>query len=128
MIEVPFGLGVDLVYIPKLQKLCEVYGNRFLTKVFTEEELVYAQKKPIPYPHLASSFAVKEAFYKALGGYRPFRFKEISLVRTEKGPSVKLSGRAKEVFDEVGGQKILLSLSHDFNYTIAVVLIIKAKD
>ncbi len=128
MIEVAIGLGVDLVYIPRVQKLCELYGDRFLTKVFTEEELDYAQKRLIPYPHLACSFAVKEAFYKALGGYSPFRFKEISLIRTEKGPFVKLSGRAKEVFEEVGGQKILLSLSHDFNYTIAVVLITKVKD
>ena len=125
MIEAPISIGVDLIYIPRVQRLCELYGKRFYKKIFTDEEVAYAQTKKVSYLHLASAFAVKEAFYKALGGYSPFRFKEISLVRTNKGPIVKLSGRAKEAFEERGGKKIHLSLSHDFQYTIAVVVITK---
>lgn len=120
----PLGVGIDLVYVPRIKNFLERYGERFLKKVFTEEEISYALKKREPSFHLASSFAVKEAFYKALGGYPGFRFKELSLVRTEKGsPQLKLSGKAKEVFYKKGGEKITLSISHDFYYTIAIVIL-----
>ncbi|MGC8872189.1 MAG: holo-ACP synthase [Caldimicrobium sp.] len=119
------GVGIDLVYIPRIKNLINRYQIRFLTRLFTEEELDYAFKKRNPSQALASAFAVKEAFYKALGGYSPFRFKEISLARCPSTgkPFVRLSGRAEEIFKERKGQKIDLSLSHDFNYTIAIVQI-----
>jgi len=118
----PLGVGLDLVYVPRLKNLIERFQTRFLTRLFTEEEIAYALKKRDPTYALASAFAVKEAFYKALGGYPSFRFKEISLHRTPEGrPWVKLTGEAKKVFKERGGEKIHLSLSHDGDYTIAIV-------
>jgi len=120
----PLGIGIDLLYVPRIKSFLERYGERFLKRVFTEEEINYALKKREPSYALASSFAVKEAFYKALGGYPGFRFRELSLVRTEKGsPQLKLSGKAKEIFYERGGEKITLSISHDFHYTIAIVML-----
>lgn len=121
----PLGVGIDLVYIPRVKKIVETYGERFLSKVFTPEEIQYAQNKKNSYQALASAFAVKEAFYKAIGGYPGFRFQEISLLReeTKRKPSLKLLGRAKEIFQKRGGQKIDLSISHDFDYTIAIVQI-----
>ncbi len=121
----PLGVGIDLVYIPRIKNLIDRYQIKFLKRVFTEEELAYALRKKDPSQALASAFAVKEAFYKAMGGYSPFRFKEITLLRcplTGK-PFIKLSGVAEEIFKKRKGKKIDLSLSHDFNYTIAIVQI-----
>lgn len=98
----PLGIGIDLVYVPRIKKLIETYGERFLRKVFTPEEIHYAQNKKNSYQALASAFAVKEAFYKAIGGYPGFRFQDISLLREEsKGrPFLKLSGRAEKIFQK----------------------------
>lgn len=119
----PLGLGIDLVNTSRIKKLCELYGERFLKKLYTHEELSYAFSKRNPYPSLAGSFAVKEAFYKAIGGYSPFRFREISLIRDPLTgrPLLRLSGKAKEVFHDRGGQEVLLSISHESDYTIAIV-------
>lgn len=119
----PLGIGIDLVYIPRIKSLIDRYQIRFLNKIFTEEEIAYALKKKDPSQALAGAFAVKEAFYKALGGYSPFRFREISLLRCESTgkPYIRLSGSAEEAFKKKGGKKIDLSLSHDFNYTIAII-------
>ncbi|MFN3406324.1 MAG: holo-ACP synthase [Caldimicrobium sp.] len=118
----PLGIGIDLLYIPRIKNLMETYGERFLKKVFNQEEIDYALKKAKPYESLASSFAVKEAFYKAIGGYSPFSFKEITLIRAENDkPSLILYGKAKEIFEERGGKIIDLSLTHNFEYAIAIV-------
>lgn len=119
----PLGVGIDLVYVPRIKNLIDRYQIRFLKRVFTEEEIAYALRKKDPALAFSSAFAVKEAFYKALGGFSPFRFKEISLLRDSATgkPYLKLSGFAKEIFKKRGGKKIDLSLSHDFNYTIAIV-------
>lgn len=119
----PVGVGIDLVYVPRLKRIYLEYKDKFLSKVFTEEEIAYAHSKKEPFYSLASAFAAKEAFYKAVGGYSPFRLKEISLhrYRNQKHPELKLSGKALEVFKNLGGKKIYLSLSHDHNYAIAIV-------
>ena len=33
------GIGIDLVYIPRIQRLLNQYGERFLRKIFSEEEI-----------------------------------------------------------------------------------------
>jgi holo-[acyl-carrier protein] synthase len=121
----PLGVGIDLVYVPRIRRLVDTYEERFLKRVFTFEEIQYARIKKNPYQALAGAFAVKEAFYKALGGYSGFHFQEVTLVREKPSgkPFLKLSGRAEEIFHKKGGQKIDLSLSHDFDYTIAIVQI-----
>lgn len=119
------GIGVDLVYIPKIQKLTTSYGNRFLNKVFTLEEINCAFQKKNIHNYLSSAFAAKEAFFKAIGGYSPFVLKEISLVRDQTGkPVVNLYGKAKEIFEKLGGKKILVSISHEKEYTICVIILL----
>jgi holo-[acyl-carrier protein] synthase len=120
------GIGIDLVYIPRIQRLLNQYGERFLRKIFSEEEIEYSLKRKNTAFHLASSFASKEAFFKAVGGYSPFSFKEITLKRDfEKGtPFLELKGKAEEIFKKRGGKKILLALSHENEYTISIVVIL----
>jgi len=119
------GIGIDLVYIPRIQKLYENYGSKFLNKIFAQEEIDYAFQRKNFVIHLASAFASKEAFYKSVGGYSPFSFKEIILKRDigTGRPYLKLTGLAERVFKERGGKKITLALSHENEYTISVVII-----
>jgi len=120
------GIGVDLVHIPRIEKLLHQYREKFLKKIFSEEEIEYSLKRKNVSFHLASSFASKEAFFKAVGGYSSFSFKEIILKRDSKTgkPFLELKGKAKEIFKKRGGKKILLALSHENEYTISVVVIL----
>ncbi len=118
-------LGADLVYIPRIERLISQYGNRFINKIFTSEEVEYASKKAKYVFHLASAFSIKEAFFKATGGYSPFSWKEIIVKRTpfSGAPFIELKGKALEVFKKLRGNKILVSISHEKDYVIGIVLI-----
>jgi holo-[acyl-carrier protein] synthase len=56
--------GVDLVEINRIQGTIERYGDRFLKRVYTQQELAEVGNN---YASLAARFAAKEAVSKALG-------------------------------------------------------------
>lgn len=118
-------IGVDLVYIPRIEKLISRYGERFINKIFTSEEKDYAFRRSRSVFYLASAFSIKEAFFKAVGGYSPFSWKEITLKRDpfSGSPFLELKGKALEVFEKLSGNKILVTLSHEKDYVIGIVLI-----
>ena len=61
------GIGVDLVRIPRMREVIARWDERFLRRVFTEEEIAYCRARRDPVPHFAARFAAKEAGMKALG-------------------------------------------------------------
>ncbi|MBI1893192.1 MAG: holo-ACP synthase, partial [Candidatus Rokubacteria bacterium] len=61
------GIGVDLVRVERIREMMERWDRRFLSRVFTPEELSYCLKRRRPEQHLAARFAAKEAALKALG-------------------------------------------------------------
>ena len=67
------GIGNDVVYIPRIEKIYKKYGNKFLKKILTAEEikvLGLKSEKQIC-SHISKRFAAKEALVKAIGkGFR----------------------------------------------------------
>ena len=64
------GVGTDIVYIPRVLSMMEKFGNRFLTRVFSKQEILYSyhySDKKMQAKHFAKRFAAKEAFVKAIG-------------------------------------------------------------
>ena len=121
------GIGVDLAMIPRMRKVIERWDDRFLRRVFTEEEIAYCQRRRDPVPHLAARFAAKEAGLKALGtGLRMgVRWKELE-VRRERGqaPTLVLSGRTQALARAKGATRAFLSLTHDGDYALAQVVLV----
>ena len=121
------GIGADLVRIPRLRVVVERWQERFLTRVFTEQELAYCRSRRDPVPHLAARFAAKEAALKALGtGLRlGVRWRELE-VRRERGqaPTLVLSGRSREIGLARGGRRMLVTLTHDGDYALAQAMLI----
>lgn len=64
-----YGIGTDVVYIPRIKKLHDNFDHKFLLKLLTakEIELVGAKTGKQLHSHIAKRFAAKEAFVKALG-------------------------------------------------------------
>jgi holo-[acyl-carrier protein] synthase len=121
------GIGVDLVQIPRLREVIDRWQDRFLQRIFTEQEIAYCRARRDPVPHFAARFAAKEAALKALGtGLRlGVRWRELEVRREGGGPPVLvLSGRSREIGLSRGGSRMLLALTHDGDYAMAQALLL----
>lgn len=116
--------GIDLIEVQRIETTIARYGERFLARVFTDNELAHCRGKP---HQLAARFAAKEAVSKALGiGIQHpdgVTWREIQVVADARGkPSVQLSGRAARRADALGLRTFALSLSHTREHAIAMVV------
>lgn len=120
------GIGTDLSRISRFERFVSERKYAVLQRLFTDSEQAYCLEKKNPAPHLAARFAAKEAFLKALGlGLRQgLSWQDMEVVRDDLGcPSLVLSGRAAEIFQERGLCALHLSYSHDSDYALATVVL-----
>jgi holo-[acyl-carrier protein] synthase len=121
------GIGTDIIEVERVARA--ISKEAFKKKVFSEREIAYceSQKKEESF---AARFAAKEAFFKALGtGWRDgMGITEVEILNDDLGkPSIHLSGKAKEVFEQKGGTHIHLSLSHIKTQAAAFVILEQQK-
>lgn len=117
--------GIDIVSIERVRKAA--LNKRFLTRVFTENELDSLPQaiKPAYTKRLACVFAAKEACVKALSANPGFAgisvsWKDIEITTgVEKTIAVKLHNEAKELF---AGCTFFLSISFANDVAIALVV------
>ncbi len=107
------GTGVDITEVRRLRQAVEKWGDSFLRRVFTQEELNNAKTRGSLYQHLAGRFAAKEAVFKALGD-AALNWKDVQILNDKSGrPVCKfLHGRGKNA-------EVHLSISHVKNYAVA---------
>ena len=119
------GLGVDLVQIDRIARLRKKFSARFLDRVFHPGELQDCLDRPNPDMHLAARFAAKEALGKALRrGIFQLRFSDIQVASESDGcPSLRLHGRVAELCSQREITKVHLTLSHEGDYALAVVVL-----
>lgn len=120
----PLHTGVDLIEIARVKEAVARHGDRFLSRVFTPQELAYCGERP---ESLAARFAAKEAIAKALGSgvWRDginWTDLEVSRDLESGAPGVLLHGPAQERADRLGLRRWSLSLSHDRERAIAFVV------
>jgi holo-[acyl-carrier protein] synthase len=118
------GTGIDITSVIRIKRIIERWGDRFLNKVFTEEERIYCLNKAIPAQHFAARFAAKEAAFKMLGtGLRDNSWNDVTIYKNSLGkPEVNLQGKAARKAEKLGIEKIYISLSHEKNYAVAQVI------
>ncbi len=116
------AIGTDIVENKRIEATVRKFGDRFLNRIFTPDELAYCMKKVTRYQCLAARFAAKEAFMKAIGtGWGPIAFKEVEVLNLQNGrPVVKLHGNAARF---AGRANVSISISHTNCCSTAVVLI-----
>lgn len=124
--------GVDIVDIDRIEQAVTRWGNAFLQRVFTPQELVDSNSR---ITSLAARFAAKEAAAKALGagiqgvGAGTNRdivavgWRDVEVVRLASGqPTLRLHGRAAARAAELGCYSFSLSLSHARSAAVASVV------
>jgi len=124
------GIGNDLCDIRRIEKTMARYGERFLLRVFTEEERRKAFSRAHPARTLAKRFAAKEAATKALGtGFRDgVHFRDIGVVNAISGrPTLALAGGAARHLAQLTPDgftaRIDLTLTDEYPMAEAIVII-----
>ena len=121
-----FGIGIDLVEVDRLRSSVKKFGDKFLNRIFTENEIKYCQTKFNSYQHYAVRFAAKEALLKAIGtGLRSgMTWHQIEIVNdTQAKPSIITYGECQKFLQKLEIKKIELSLSHTKDHGVAVVIL-----
>jgi holo-[acyl-carrier protein] synthase len=116
-------IGIDIVKVERFERWLTNTG--LLHRFFHERDLKFALSQGVGKAQsLAGRFAAKEAFIKALGpDYGGFPLKDIYVSNDGRGkPHLVLLGAAKSAFEESGAQKTHLSLTHEKDNAVAVVV------
>jgi holo-[acyl-carrier protein] synthase len=128
------GLGNDIIDIRRVERTIERYGERFLSRIFTETERLKSENRAERAASYAKRFAAKEACAKALGtGFRHGVFwRDMGVVNLPSGrPTLQLTGgaaRALQLLTPEGHDvRIDLSITDDFPTAQAIVIISAVK-
>jgi len=112
-------LGIDIIRVDRIRKTLAKFGRRFARRVLTEHEDRYVRDRP---ENFAGRWAAKEAVSKVLGlGVRGVGWTEIEIQRLPTGaPAVRLNGRAARRAEQLGMDRIAVSISHEDEYAVAI--------
>jgi holo-[acyl-carrier protein] synthase len=121
------GSGIDATEISRIAAAIERYGDRFVLRVFTEEEIAYCRGRRDFASSFAARFAAKEAAMKALGtGHSQGVFwRGIEVFRHDGPPQLRFHGGAAGRSAAMGGTSSLLTITHSKDLAIAHVLLVK---
>ena len=116
------GIGIDVVEVGRIQSSLDEFGERFLNRIFTENEQIYCKKQKRPELHYAARFAAKEAIAKAFGTGigKEIGWLDMEIGRRATGePMVKLSDEAEKYARSRGVTQVMVSLTHAKHYAAA---------
>jgi holo-[acyl-carrier protein] synthase len=119
------GMGIDVAEVGRIREVIESQKDRFLHRVYTENEIAYCEQFRNKYERYAGRFAAKEAAMKALGtGWsRGVRWVDVEVVRLRGGrPTISLQGQARKLADALGVKNIALSITHTADQAVAQVI------
>ena len=119
------GIGVDVVQVSRLRDAVGRWGDRFVERLFTAAELCATRRgQGFRWPSLAGRFAAKEAAKKVFAARgHAADWNEIEVVTGGGGePLLRLHGRARRAAELCGFETMQVSISHEREIAVAVVL------
>jgi holo-[acyl-carrier protein] synthase len=118
-------VGVDLVSIAEVASSVERFGERYLNRLFTAQELASCARAPAETAaSLAARFAAKEAVIKVLRPVGPHpEWRSIEVIRGPEGAcDIRLHGTAARLAEDAGIRELGVSLTHEAGMAAAVVI------
>jgi holo-[acyl-carrier protein] synthase len=127
-----YGIGTDIIQISRIEAALARHGDRFAEKVLGPDELEKYRRRTAKVKvrglrFLATRFAAKEAFSKAIGlGMRmPMTWRAMQTLNAPSGkPVVVASGELKE-FMEQNGLTAQVTITDEADYAVAFVIVEK---
>jgi len=113
------GCGVDITEVNRLKNAVEKWGDDFLNRIFTVNEIKNAKTRISYYQHLAGRFAAKEAIFKAAGD-KKLSWQDFEILNDKEGKPVCafLNGKGKNIH-------VHISISHVKTYAVANAVVTK---
>ena len=116
--------GTDIIEISRIKESIENTNERFLEKIYTENEVKYCEtKNEQKYQHYAARFAAKEAVFKALSKHieeKHVEWTNIEVLNDENGrPKINFVSKELEEIESID-----ISLSHCKGYAVANVVVL----
>src|SRR5215212_8470958 len=124
------GIGTDIIEVERVRGVLERQGERFLHRVFTDEERAYCSGMAHPHKHYAARFAAKEAVSKCFstGIGAELGWRSVSIYHGErKQPLVRLDEKGMALLRQVGATHVHISLSHTETVAMAVAVLLQSK-
>lgn len=127
-----YGIGTDILQTSRIKAALAKYGDRFAERILGPEEMVKylgrkAKVESRGVNFLATRFAAKEAFSKAIGlGMRmPMTWRAMQTLNAPSGkPEVVCSGTLK-IWMEQQGLTAQVSITDEAEYAVAFVIVEK---
>lgn len=127
-----YGIGTDIIQISRIEAALARHGDRFAEKVLGPEEMdKYRRRKAKVEARgirfLATRFAAKEAFSKAIGlGMRmPMTWRAMQTLNAPSGKPIAVSSGALKQFMEQNGLTAQVSITDEAEYAVAFVIVEK---
>lgn len=121
------GIGIDVVEIDRFDEALRRSGDRLVQRLFSLQEQEYCRQHVNPAAHFAVRFCAKEAFSKAIGKgiAHGIQWIDVEVIReTNTGrPMLQLHRRAADIFLQLRGRNIFLSMTHSRNIAAANVVL-----
>ncbi len=124
-----FGIGTDIIKIDRIEAAVARHGDRFALKVLGPQEMEkYLRRKAKVEARgirfLATRFAAKEAFSKALGlGMRmPMTWRAVQFLNAPGGKPIAVTSGALTGFMQSHGIVAQVSLTDEAEYAVAFVI------
>lgn len=127
-----YGIGTDIIQISRIESALERNGERFAEKILGPEELQVYHRRKSKVParglrYLATRFAAKEAFSKAIGlGMRmPMTWRALQTLNAAGGRPVPVASGALKDFMDIHGLTAQISITDEADYAVAFVIVEK---
>ena len=117
------GIGIDVVEIRRIKKVIEKWDEKFISRLFTVNEISRCRVRCNDAECFAVRFAAKEALAKALGhGWcQHFRWTDVEVTSENSGkPGLRIVGITARL---VANKRVMLSLTHTREYAAAIVTV-----
>ena len=121
-----YGVGTDLIEIPRVERALARFGARFAERILCETELRRFRAHAKPAAYLAKRFAAKEAFAKALGtGIRaPANWHGVWVSNLRSGkPQLEYSAALAVLLERRGVRRSHLTLTDERGMACATVIL-----
>ena len=116
-------IGTDIIEVERVRKLVDTYTSRFLSRIFSKDEIKYCLDHRDPAIHFAGRFSAKEAVKKAISSVyaeKMIPYNKISIRNDKKG---------RPYLDNTFllSANIDISISHTKKYAISFAILNDAK-
>ena len=127
-----YGIGTDIIRIPRIEEALARHGERFAERILGTEELEKYRRRKAKVEargvrFLATRFAAKEAFSKAigLGMSMPMTWRAMQTLNAPSGKPVVVASGALKEFMEQNGLTAQVSITDETDYAVAFVIVEK---